>query len=36
MLAQDKVYLILEYASGGELYKELKRCNTFTEQRTAT
>ncbi|XP_052616773.1 aurora kinase C-like isoform X12 [Peromyscus californicus insignis] len=31
-----RVYLILEYAPGGELYKELQRNRTFDEQRTAT
>ena len=33
---QDKVYLILEYAAKGELYRELQRLGTFDEQRTAT
>lgn len=31
-----RVYLILEYAAKGELYKELQRSGTFDEQRTAT
>jgi len=30
------VYLILEYAAKGELYRELQRCNRFDETRTAT
>jgi len=30
------VYLILEYAAKGELYKELQRCRTFDERRAAT
>jgi len=30
------VYLILEYAARGELYKELQRCKHFTERRSAT
>jgi len=30
------VYLILEYAAKGELYKELQRCRTFNERRAAT
>ncbi|XP_006899244.1 PREDICTED: aurora kinase B [Elephantulus edwardii] len=33
---QRRVYLILEYAPRGELYKELQKCRTFDEQRTAT
>lgn len=33
---QEKVYLILEYAAKGELYRELQRCGQFSEQRTAT
>lgn len=32
----NRVYLILEYAAQGELYKELQRCNQFSESRTAT
>ena len=31
-----RVYLILEYAAKGELYKELQKAGTFDEQRTAT
>ncbi|XP_048224967.1 uncharacterized protein LOC125368153 [Perognathus longimembris pacificus] len=31
-----RVYLILEYAPRGELYKELQKSHTFDEQRTAT
>ncbi|CAH1779539.1 unnamed protein product [Owenia fusiformis] len=31
-----RVYLILEYAPRGELYKELQKCNRFEEKRTAT
>lgn len=34
--AQSKVYLILEYAARGELYKELQRCKHFSERRSAT
>eukprot|EP00051_Salpingoeca_urceolata_P004512 m.65527 g.65527 ORF g.65527 m.65527 type:complete len:381 (+) comp13671_c0_seq1:430-1572(+) len=30
-----KVYLILEYAPRGELYKELQRCSKFDERRAA-
>jgi aurora kinase len=30
------VYLILEYAARGELYKELQRCKHFSERRSAT
>jgi len=32
----NRVYLILEYAARGELYKELQRCKTFDERRSAT
>jgi hypothetical protein len=32
---QEKVYLILEYAAQGELYKELQKLGHFDEQRTA-
>lgn len=32
---QEKVYLILEYAANGELYKELQKAGHFSEQRTA-
>ncbi len=35
-LLQEKVYLILEYAAKGELYKELQRLGHFDERRTAT
>ncbi|GLJ43502.1 hypothetical protein SUGI_0904400 [Cryptomeria japonica] len=33
---KDRVYLILEYAPRGELYKELQRCRCFSEKRAAT
>ncbi|KAG0624928.1 hypothetical protein M758_2G014900 [Ceratodon purpureus] len=33
---QARVYLILEYAAKGELYKELQRCKVFNEKRAAT
>lgn len=33
---QEKVYLILEYAAKGELYRELQKCGHFDERRTAT
>ncbi|KAL8254351.1 hypothetical protein R6Q59_032572 [Mikania micrantha] len=33
---QKRVYLILEYAAKGELYKELQRCKHFSERRAAT
>lgn len=33
---QARVYLILEYAAKGELYKELQRCRVFSEKRAAT
>ncbi|CAN6456873.1 unnamed protein product [Victoria cruziana] len=33
---QTRVYLILEYAAKGELYKELQRCKYFPEKRAAT
>ncbi|KAF7636455.1 Protein kinase domain-containing protein [Meloidogyne graminicola] len=32
---EKKVYLILEYAVHGELFKELNRCKRFSEPRTA-
>ena len=35
VLHQSRVYLILEYASKGELYKDLKKCERFEEARTA-
>ena len=31
-----RVYLILEYAARGELYKELQKCRRFDEKRAAT
>jgi len=34
--AQNRVYLILEYASKGELYKELQKSKRFSERRSAT
>lgn len=33
---QNRVYLILEYAKGGELYKELQRLGCFNQRRAAT
>ncbi|KAL7166393.1 hypothetical protein ACSBR2_037131 [Camellia fascicularis] len=33
---QKRVYLILEYAAKGELYKELQKCTYFSERRAAT
>ena len=33
---ETRVYLILEYAAKGELYKELQRYTRFSDQRTAT
>ncbi|XP_064357188.1 aurora kinase C-like [Dromaius novaehollandiae] len=33
---RKRVYLILEYAPRGELYKELQKCRHFDEQRSAT
>ncbi|CAM6054097.1 unnamed protein product, partial [Sphagnum tenellum] len=33
---KTRVYLILEYAAKGELYKELQRCRVFSEKRAAT
>ena len=35
-LLQKRVYLILEYAPKGELYKELQKCKYFSERRAAT
>ncbi|XP_029358535.1 aurora kinase A [Echeneis naucrates] len=32
----SRVYLILEFAPKGELYSELQRCGSFTEDRSAT
>ncbi|XP_076012775.1 aurora kinase B-like [Genypterus blacodes] len=31
-----RVFLVLEYAPRGEMYKELQRCGRFDDQRTAT
>ena len=31
-----RVYLILEFAPRGELYKELQKCNRFNDNRSAT
>lgn len=33
---QNRVYLILEYAARGELYKELQKNKVFSEKRSAT
>ncbi|XP_061104064.1 aurora kinase B [Conger conger] len=33
---RSRVFLILEYAPRGEMYKELQRCGRFDDQRTAT
>lgn len=33
---RTRVFLILEYAPRGELYKELQKCGRFDDQRTAT
>ncbi|KAK1286479.1 Serine/threonine-protein kinase Aurora-1 [Acorus calamus] len=33
---QTRVYLILEYAARGELYKDLQKCKYFSERRAAT
>ncbi|XP_064994414.1 serine/threonine-protein kinase Aurora-2-like isoform X1 [Musa acuminata AAA Group] len=33
---EARVYLLLEYAEKGELYKELQKCTYFSERRTAT
>jgi aurora kinase len=35
-ILQTRVYLILEHAAKGELYKELQRCKHFSERRSAT
>jgi len=32
---QKRVYLILEYAANGELYKALRKAKKFSEQRAA-
>ena len=34
--SQDKVYLIVEHAAGGELYQELQRQGRFSEAQAAT
>ncbi|XP_032383430.1 aurora kinase B isoform X2 [Etheostoma spectabile] len=33
---RKRVFLVLEYAPRGEMYKELQRCGKFDDQRTAT
>nr|XP_020480408.1 aurora kinase B-like [Monopterus albus] len=33
---RNRVFLVLEYAPRGEMYKELQRCGRFDDQRTAT
>ncbi|XP_067864019.1 aurora kinase C-like [Heptranchias perlo] len=33
---RTRIYLMLEYAPRGELYKELQKCGCFNEQRSAT
>ena len=33
---EKRVYLILEYAAKGELYKQLRDCGKFTEEQAAT
>jgi len=33
---ETRVYIILEYAAKGEIYKELQKCVRFNDQRTAT
>lgn len=33
---RTRVFLVLEYAPRGEMYKELQRCGRFDDQRTAT
>lgn len=32
---EKRIYLILEYAARGELYKELQKCKRFPEDRAA-
>ncbi|VFQ94636.1 unnamed protein product [Cuscuta campestris] len=32
----ERIFLILEYAHGGELYKELRKCGRFSEVQAAT
>jgi hypothetical protein len=34
-LVQEKIYLILEYAAKGELYRELQKNGKFSEKQTA-
>ncbi|KAK9153690.1 hypothetical protein Sjap_001170 [Stephania japonica] len=36
MISITRVYLILEYAVRGELYKELHKCKYFSEKQAAT
>jgi aurora kinase len=36
LASQEKIYLILEYAAKGELYRELQQQGRFSEQQTAT
>lgn len=36
LVVQKRVFLILEYAAKGELYKELQTQHHFPEQQTAT
>ena len=31
----ERIYLVVEFAPGGELYKVLRKAGTFTERRTA-
>ena len=33
---ESRVFLILEFAAKGEVFKELQKCKYFNEQRTAT
>jgi hypothetical protein len=33
---KEKIYLILEYAAKGELYRELQKQGRFSERQTAT
>ena len=33
---QEKIYLILEYAAKGELYREMQKQGKFSEKQTAT
>ncbi|VDN20588.1 unnamed protein product [Gongylonema pulchrum] len=32
---EARIFLILEYAAGGELYRRLRQCGTFDDERTA-